>query len=230
MDAIEKAAAEEFDRWARAGRAESMAEGHRNVTEQVLQGWSLGPSDRVLDIGCGNGWAVHWLVQHGAGTGVGVDVSSEMIHRARLLARDDARFDFRVSGAADLPFPDGWFSHLLSVESIYYYPRPGQALAEWRRVAAPGARLAVVIDLYAENAGSLPWVDALDVPVHVLGADELARLVHAAGWAEVQWRQVRDTRPVKSAEAFEPSRYWPSYELYRAYREAGALAVEAVAR
>lgn len=230
MDPIEKAAAEEFDRWARAGRAESMAEGHRNVTEQVLSQWPLTSDSRVIDIGCGNGWAVRWLVYHGAGTGVGVDVSSEMIHRARQAVSDDARFDFRVSGGADLPWPDGWFSHLLSVESLYYYPRPGEALVEWRRVAAPGARLAIVIDLYAENPGSLPWVDALDIGVHVFSADQLARMVHAAGWADVRWRQVRDTRPVQSADQFQPSTYWPSYDLYRAYREAGALAVEATVR
>lgn len=230
MDPREKAAAEEFDRWAKAGRDASMAEGHRDVTEQVLVGWPLDAADRVLDVGCGNGWAVRWLVQRGAGTGVGVDVSPEMVHRARALAQDDARFDFRVASGADLPFPDGWFSRLLSVESLYYYPHPGQALVEWRRVAAPGARLAVIVDLYAENEGSLPWVEALPIPVHVLGAEGLARMVHAAGWAEVRWRQVIDSRPLTPEAEFRPSPYWPAYAQYLAYRRAGSLVVEAVAR
>ncbi len=226
MDPIEKAAAAEFDRWAEAGRGESMADGHRDVTGQVLDGWDLGPDDRVLDVGCGNGWAVRWLVERGAGAGIGVDVSPQMINRARQLAQGDDRFQFQVASGDALPLPDGHVSHLLSVESLYYYPDPARALREWRRVVRPGGRLAIVIELYAENTGSLSWVDALDVAVHVLGADQLADMARAAGWTDVRWRQVQDRRPLTAPDAFQPSRYWPSYDQYLAYRKAGALAVE----
>ncbi|RME22338.1 MAG: class I SAM-dependent methyltransferase [Deltaproteobacteria bacterium] len=237
MREMEKAAAEEFDRWAAAGRDESMARGHRDVTEQAVADWDLGPGDRILDVGCGNGWAVRMLVDRVAGVpeggppsgpiGTGVDISPEMIARARAATRGDPRFRFVVAPGDRLPFDDGEFSHVLSVESLYYYPDPAAALREWRRVASDGARLAVVIELYRENPGSLLWVDALDIDVHVLGTRELVEMAQAAGWREVRARQVRDRSPVRSREEFTPSRYWPDYAAYLAYREAGALVVSA---
>lgn len=225
----EQAAAAEFDAWAEAGRGESMAEGHRDVTGQVLDGWTLSSDHHVLDIGCGNGWALRWLIERGAGQGTGVDLSPAMIARARAAVGADPRFAFHVAGGDRLPVADHSVSHLLSVESLYYYPDPGAALLEWRRVARPGARLAIVVELYAENRGSLPWVDALEVDVHLLGAEDYRTLARQAGWEQVTWRQVPDRRPIKTEQQFEPSRYWPDYQLYLAYRQAGALAVEAVA-
>ena len=97
----EQSAAAEFDGWAKSGRAESMAEGHRGVTEAALDHWQLDESSVVLDAGCGNGWAVRWLVTRGAGGGIGTDISPGMIDRARdaVGARKT-----RPSGAPGAPF------------------------------------------------------------------------------------------------------------------------------
>ncbi|NOY28161.1 MAG: class I SAM-dependent methyltransferase [Oligoflexia bacterium] len=227
---IEQAAAAEFDTWALAGRGESMAIGHRDATGQLLDAWHLSKADRALDVGCGNGWAVRWMVDRGAGFGTGVDVSPKMIDQARQACRDDPRFAFHVASGLRLPLEDSSVSHVLSVESLYYYPDPGAALVEWYRVAKPGARLGIMVELYLENRGSHPWVKALDVDVHLLSADQYGDLARQAGWQDVVWRQVLDRRPVISQDQFKPSRYWPDYALYLAYREAGALLIDATKR
>jgi len=67
----ERGAAALFDQWAEAGRDASMADGHRDVTGQVLDGWTLSEAHHVLDVGCGNGWAVGWMRQRGAGRAAG---------------------------------------------------------------------------------------------------------------------------------------------------------------
>ena len=48
--------AKEFDEWAVNGRAESMANGHGNVSLQMLEKLSSKISGQSVDIGCGNGW------------------------------------------------------------------------------------------------------------------------------------------------------------------------------
>lgn len=226
----EQAAAAEFDTWAQAGRGESMAIGHRDATGQLLDGWQLSKADRVLDVGCGNGWAVRWMVDRGAGFGTGVDVSPGMIDQARQACGNDPRFAFHIASGQRVPLKDASVSHVLSIESLYYYPDPTAALAEWYRVARPGAHLGIMVELYLENAGSHPWVKALDVDVHLLSADKYRELAREAGWQDVEWRQVLDRRPVLSAAEFQPSRYWPDYALYLAYREAGALLIDATKR
>ncbi len=224
----EAAAATEFDQWANAGRAESMAEGHRGVTEAAIAGWTLGDGDAVLDVGCGNGWAVRELVRRGAGQGYGVDIAPRMIELARGHSQGDARFEFEVSAAERLPFSDAQMSHILNIESLYYYPDPGAALEEWARVTRPGGQLAIVVDLYEESPATHAWIDALDVHIHLLSALTISAMARAAGWSNIRSEQVLDPRPIQPEAEFTISKYWPSYEMYLDYRRTGALVVHAV--
>ncbi len=173
---MEQAAAAEFDQWAVSGRAESMAEGHRNAAGQILDRWRLTAADRVLDVGCGNGWAVRWMLERGAGSGVGVDISGAMIERARALTDAGVPATFAVAAGERLPLDDASFSAILSVESLYYYPDPAAALVEWARVSRAGGRLGVMVDLFAENPAGPVWKEALDVEVHLLSEAEFRAL------------------------------------------------------
>jgi SAM-dependent methyltransferase len=224
----EQRAATEFDGWAESGRAESMADGHRGVTEAALTHWELDSESVVLDAGCGNGWAVRWLVERGAGAGIGTDISPLMIDRARSATAGDERFRFEVASSQTLPIQSGSVSHLLSVESLYYYPDPAAALAEWARVSRPGAQLCVVIDLYEENIATHAWIDALDVDVHLLSAAGCTQMAQAGGWEQVRTWRVQDSRPIKPRADFTVSEYWPSYEMYLNYRAMGALVIAGV--
>jgi len=218
-------AAQEFDRWADAGRAESMAEGHRGMTEVAFSHWNLGPGDTVLDVGCGNGWAVRRLIELGAGRGIGVDIAPKMVDRARQATDGDDRFDFQVAPADALPLEPETVTHVLNVESLYYYPDPGAALIEWARVTRPGGELLVIIDLYTENVATHSWVDALDVDVHLLSTHDCIALAHSGGWREVRAWQVQDPRPIQAEADFETSQFWPSYAMYLDYRHTGALVI-----
>lgn len=223
----EAAAAAEFDRWAAAGRDASMARGHLHAALAVTADWAPGPQDAVLDVGCGNGWAGRMIVARGAGLGVGVDISPEMITRARAVEEGNAKMAYLVAPASRLPFHDESFDFILNVESLYYYPDPAAALAEWARLARPGARLGLVLDLYAESPGSLAWVDALDVGVHVLSIADVLRLVADAGFVEAWWRQTRPPGPPPDPDRFQPSRFVPSFAHAAALYEAGSLIVGA---
>ncbi len=221
---VEAGAAALFDQWAENGRDCSMADGHRDVTGQLLDRWTLTADHAVLDVGCGNGWAVRWMRDRGAGSGTGVDVSPEMIERAKRLHGDD-HTRFFVAGADALPFDDGAFSHLLSVESLYYYPDPQTALAEWARVTRPGGRLGVIVDLYRENPATHNWIDALGIPVHLLSEAELAEMAVRAGWHTPRTVRLIDRRPPRPEADFSPSPYWPDYQTYLDYRACGSLAL-----
>ena len=57
--------ATEFDGWAQNNRAESMANGHWDVTVQMLDAMDISGISRMLDVGCGNGWLVRELLNRG---------------------------------------------------------------------------------------------------------------------------------------------------------------------
>ena len=222
----EQKTAAEFDIWAVNGRAESMASGHQYATLALLKELGDTPPKKALDVGCGNGWLVQELVHQGAGIGCGVDISAEMIARAQSLC-EDTRCTFTVASAEELPFEDGQFNLVCSVESLYYYGNPKQALSEWHRVTAVGGRLAIMIDLYTESVGTHSWVDALPIPVHLRTIREWCQLISEAGWSlDRCWREL-DLRPLPNPETFEPSSYWPHFDLLLAYRSAGSLCLTA---
>jgi len=84
---------QEFNRWAEAGEGEKMRNHHLNITEKTLQHMNLRPGERVLDLGCGSGWATRLIARlvsdgpEGFGQVVGVDISDEMIRQARAESK-----------------------------------------------------------------------------------------------------------------------------------------------
>jgi len=212
---------DEFNRWADAGRGEEMEDHHRVITEPVLPLMELQPGQGVLDLGCGAGWATRLLAQRVApGRAVGVDVSDEMIRRARLASAGLANVEFLVGPASKIPVADGTCDRVLSVESFYYYPDQEGALEEIRRVMARGGRLFILINLYRDNPYSLEWVNELNVPVHVRSEADYVSLLEAHGFAHVEARRVPDTSPTPDVYT---GRWFRNAEELRAFKWIGAL-------
>jgi ubiquinone/menaquinone biosynthesis C-methylase UbiE len=94
----------------------------------------------VVDVGCGAGRAVAELAEHGA-RAIGVDPDPTMLATAR------SRFpgiDVRAADAAELPLDDGR-AHGYRADKVYHMlPEPAAALAEARRVLAPGGRIVLL--------------------------------------------------------------------------------------
>ncbi len=213
----------EFNEWARAGKGESMERGHRPVGEQAIARMNVPRDARVLDIGCGSGWATRLLAQYAAnGRVTGIDISDEMVRVARESSADSPNVDFDVASAEELPFPDNQFSYAFSMESLYYYENIARALSEIHRVMKPGGVFSAVVDLYQESEATHQWIATLKVPVQLLSAFDYRSMFEAAGFENVRDERVYDPRPV-------PDDYtggsFKSREDYLKYRQAGSLMV-----
>ncbi|MET8093259.1 methyltransferase domain-containing protein [Micromonospora sp. NPDC005220] len=90
----------------------------------------------VVDVGCGSGRAVAELAERGAHA-VGVDLDSEMIAVAR--ERWPAG-EFQVGDATELPLETGWATYYRADKVLHVLDDPARAVAEARRVLAPGGR------------------------------------------------------------------------------------------
>jgi ubiquinone/menaquinone biosynthesis C-methylase UbiE len=211
----------EFNDWARAGRGAGMERGHRPVGEQAIDLMTVPTDARVLDVGCGSGWATRLLADKAAsGQVVGIDIADEMIKLAREESVTFRNVDFRVASVEKLPFSDCEFTHAFSMESLYYYADMSAALAEIRRVLKPGGLFVTVIDLYRENISSGQWIDQLKVPVQFLSIAEYRAEFESVGFVNVLDRRLYDPAPLQadySGSSFK------TREDYVAYREAGSL-------
>src|ERR1700694_2470790 len=90
----------EFNEWARAGKGESMERGHRPVGEQAIERMRVPTDARVLDVGCGTGWASRLLAAFAInGRVTGIDISDEMVRVARESSGSFPNVDFEIASA-----------------------------------------------------------------------------------------------------------------------------------
>jgi arsenite methyltransferase len=212
---------QEFNQWAAAGRGDEMEDHHSDITEQTLALMQIQPGDRILDLGCGTGWASRRMARAAvAGEVVGLDVADEMLRRAEQASTAFKNIRYVWGSAEKIPAADSSFSKVLSVESFYYYADQGGALDELRRVMAPGARLFILINLYKDNHYSLRWVAELKVPVQALSEAEYIALLQQHGFDDVQARRVPDHSPTPETYS---GKWFKSAEELRDFKRIGAL-------
>ena len=218
----------EFNEWARAGKGESMEQGHGPVGRQAIALMQVGSDSRVLDVGCGSGWATRLLADYAVnGRVTGIDISDEMVNLARESSVSYPNVDFEVASAEQLPFPDNEFTHAFSMESLYYYRNIPKALKEIQRVLKRGGSFFAVVDLYWENEPTHQWIDTLKVPVELLSIEDYRSLFIDAGFESIKDQRIFDPRPV-------PDDYtggsFKSREDYEEYRRQGSLMVSGAAK
>ena len=212
---------QEFNQWAQAGRGDEMEDHHSDITEQTIALMDLQPGDRILDLGCGTGWASRRLARIAtSGEVVGIDVADEMLRRAEQASAGIGNVRYLWGSAENIPAEDNHFTKILSVESFYYYVDQGKALDELRRVMAPGGKLFILINLYKDNHYSLRWVSELKVPVQVRSESEYVALLQQRSFTQVEARRIPDRSP--SPEEYSGKWFRNASEL-KDFKRIGAL-------
>ncbi len=125
--------------------------------------------ERLLDVGCGTGLMVAELAAAVGPDGhvTGVDPSRDMRASAALALDGTANADIREGSAERLPLDDASVDGIASLQVFEYIPDPRPALAECRRVLAPGGRI-VIGDMHF---GTLAW--------HSDDPERMARMIAA---------------------------------------------------
>jgi ubiquinone/menaquinone biosynthesis C-methylase UbiE len=212
---------QEFNQWAAAGRGDEMESHHSDITEQTLALMDIQPADRILDLGCGTGWASRRMARIATGGEVvGLDVADEMLRRAEQSSSAFRNVRYAWGSAENIPEADNTFNKVLSVESFYYYADQGKALDELHRVMAPGAKLFILINLYKDNHYSLRWVTELKVPVQALSEAEYKTLLEKHGFKNVEARRIPDRSPTPETYS---GKWFNNAEELRDFKRIGAL-------
>jgi SAM-dependent methyltransferase len=125
----------------------------RLFVPDLLAAAGLATSHRLLDVATGPGEVVSGaLSQIGpSGLVVGVDISVEMLHAARMRVQD-RRFRSVVADGQALPFTDGAFDSVVCQLGLMFFPDPARGLTEFHRVLRPQCRAAVCVISTRERA------------------------------------------------------------------------------
>lgn len=158
---------------------------------------NLHPGEVVVDLGCGGGIDVFLAARKvgPAGKAIGIDMTPEMIERARrnaeeLAARGEpVHAEFHLARMEAMPLPDGSVDCLVSNCVINLAEDKAAVFREMFRVLKPGGRVAVS-DIALKK--ELPGEIAESLAAHIgcvagaLPIAEYERLLREAGFAAVQ--------------------------------------------
>src|SRR5581483_5813216 len=154
---------------------------NREPNRLAITALQASPSDSILELGVGSGWALRRLARlDGRGAICGVDQSTEMLTLAsRQLRSPPTQVFLAQAKFAALPFPSDSFDRLLAVNVAYFFDRDGRDLREARRVMRPGGRMVIYVSDRATLAG---WPFAGEETHRSYDSDELVDAIRAGGF------------------------------------------------
>ncbi|MBI4459239.1 MAG: class I SAM-dependent methyltransferase [Acidobacteria bacterium] len=212
---------QEFNRWVLDGRSEKLESHHLAFAQDVIQRMEVRPQDRILEVGCGEGWLCRLLAPLvPEGVVVGTDVSDEMTHKARALSTSFENILLLWAGAEEIPWQEKYFSKAVCVEAFYYFENPEAVLREIFRVLEPGGSVWIVNHLSKENELSLRWLPDFPVPVQLMTAAEYGELFRRCGYEQFSHTMIPDRMPFAERSY---GRWFPDPADLRRFQELGAL-------
>lgn len=161
--------------------------------EALLIAADLRPTDRVLDVGCGNGQLTR-LAARRAARALGVDLSAPMLARARACAAEEGVADvaFEQGDAQVFPFPADGFDVALSRFGVMFFADPVRAFGNIRGALRADGRLALLTmrglgglgDVLAALGGGGPEPGPAG-PLSLADPDVVRSVLGAAGFSDV---------------------------------------------
>jgi ubiquinone/menaquinone biosynthesis C-methylase UbiE len=145
MDEHNRRIINRFDAWSSTYGADRIASWFSYYQAYALNSFNILENANFLDVGCGTGWAVTEIAKKlKFGKACGMDISSQMIKKARADAGKIPNIDFCIANAEYIPYQDESFNFVLSTFSLHHYLNPLQALCEIKRVMKKGGELIII--------------------------------------------------------------------------------------
>jgi ubiquinone/menaquinone biosynthesis C-methylase UbiE len=115
-----------------------MNRGNRRIIDSTLALLDLNPQHHVLEIGFGGGVSLSLVLERlSSGVVCGVDFSREMVRQAERRFRreiEKGRLRIQFGDISSLPFANGIFDRVFTVNTIYFWPDAARGMSEIYRI------------------------------------------------------------------------------------------------
>ena len=102
------------------------------------------PGDRLLDVGCGYGLISKYMSDKTGASVVGIDLAESAISQANTRAQASGDpLEFHRMDLQAIDFPPESFTHVVSIDTIYFTRDQRQTIRDFHDALKPGGRLAV---------------------------------------------------------------------------------------
>ncbi len=154
---------------------------------------------RILDVGCGPRGSLEWAAE--AGRRVGLD---PLVDRYRNLGIDKHAMEYCPAAAEKMPFPDGAFDIVSSLNSLDHVDDLPATLREITRVLAPGGSFLLEVEFGHTPTDTEPieiplnFIESLQPVFQVAYSRRFAassERIHSAYADAVPYKEARRARP-----------------------------------
>ncbi|MFG6107707.1 methyltransferase domain-containing protein [Leptothoe sp. EHU-05/26/07-4] len=209
LDHYKRAIAESYDR--RSSNYDK-GEWRKRVCDHLLSYSQVSLGQSVLDIGTGTGYlAIAAAKKVGTqGSVVGVDLSSEMLKKARSKAKaaELSNLQFQLADAEELIYQDACFDYILCANTFPWISNKEAVLKSWYRFLKPGGQIAVHTPADTAYVGSvvlrkvLATYDIEVEPSNRTGSiEQCQKLFDAAGFRSIKIKQEQHGSYIKFESA-----------------------------
>jgi SAM-dependent methyltransferase len=169
------------------------------LTEWLCEGLDLRPGMRVLDLGCGRALSSIFLHREFDVQVWATDLwfsASENSQRVRDAGAHEGVFPISAD-ARSLPFSEGFFDAVVSIDSFMFYGTDDLYLNYLARFVKPGGPVGIALAGFTNEVNE-------SIPAHLSEwwANEMAHCLHSADWWRKHWQRsgvldvaVADTLP-----------------------------------
>lgn len=198
------------------------------LAESLTQRMPLAEGERVLDLGCGKAISSIFLARE---FGAEVWATDLWIKPAGNLERiREAGLEGRVhplyAEARALPYADGFFDAIVSLDAWHYFGTDDFYLQEALRFLRPGGRLGIVSPAFRRELGPD------DVPVHLAEVYRQPGIqgwhcFHSPAWWRDHWRKTGLVEAVHADEPPEADAIWAEFVQHTSEDEHPPLLADA---
>lgn len=128
---------------------EKMIRQHKPETLWTIESLQLQENEKILEIGCGAGFAMKQIASlNGGHNFTGLDVSETLLQSAAVRNKKAIRqkqISLVHGRVEDMPFPDAVFTSVFSIHSVYFWEDLFKSLVEIERVLTPGGTVLITL-------------------------------------------------------------------------------------
>jgi ubiquinone/menaquinone biosynthesis C-methylase UbiE len=169
---------------------EKMVRQHKTETNWSLELMNIQQGDRILELGCGAGYAIKLIFEKNlAEEIVGLDISPTIIRSARIRnkkAINEKRVKLVKANFNKLPFHNENFNTVFSIQTIYFWTDIAAILSEIFRVLKPNG---VIILTFSDGKENETWESIRDIT-----ENQVIPYMKKAGFRDVSFVRGPDSR------------------------------------
>jgi len=171
---------------------EWMNRGNVHINMDTLEILNAMPGDKILEIGMGNGFFVHHIVEKDNSIQyTGADFSEVMIKEAERINKtwiNSGQAGFVLADVASLPFTDNSFNKVFTINTIYFWEDAVKTLDEIKRVLQPKGKLIITLRPKRQMK-NYPFTK---YGFTMYGKEEVERLLNENGFTNIHASEIQE--------------------------------------